>query len=78
MTNLRLGGYLLVAIGLINLRYQTGNHNVLLHSMVILIPGLVLLAGTFISRTQRILEKRNSQILVGAISLLLIVYAFTN
>ena len=78
MTNLRLGGYLLVAIGLINLRYQTGNHNVLLHSMVILIPGLVLLAGTFISRTQRILEKSNSQILVGAISLLLIVYAFTN
>ena len=24
MTNYRLGGYLLVAIGLLNLRYQTG------------------------------------------------------
>ncbi|MCX6427985.1 MAG: hypothetical protein NT152_00080 [Actinobacteria bacterium] len=78
MTNLRFGGYLLVAIGLINLRYQTGHHNALLHSMAIVVPGLLLLAGTYISATQRILMRKNSQLLVALFAALLLVYAFTN
>ncbi len=78
MVNLRFGGYLLMAIGLINLRYQTGHHNALIHSMTIVVPGLLLLAATFIPKTQLILQKKNSQILVAILCALLMVYAFTN
>ena len=44
MTNYRWGGYLLVAMGLLNLRYQTGEPGVLTHSLIILIPGAIILA----------------------------------
>jgi hypothetical protein len=78
MTNLRYGGYLLVALGLINLRYQTGHHNVLMHSLTIVLPGLMLLAATFMKSTRKYLLNRTLQIVVGIIAALLVVYSFTN
>jgi Ca2+/Na+ antiporter len=78
MTNLRYGGYLLIALGLINLRYQTGHHNVLIHSLTIIIPGLILLAATFTKPTQRYLVNRTTQIVLGIIIALLVFYSFTN
>ncbi len=78
MTNLRYGGYLLVALGLINLRYQTGHHNVLMHSLTIVLPGLMLLAVTFMKSTRKYLLNRTLQIVVGIIAALLVVYSFTN
>jgi hypothetical protein len=78
MNNLRYGGYLLVALGLINLRYQTGHHNVLIHSLTIVIPGLILLAATFTKATQKYLANRTVQSVVGIIAVLLVIYSFTN
>jgi uncharacterized membrane protein YGL010W len=78
MTNLRYGGYLLIALGLINLRYQTGHHNVLIHSLTIVIPGLILLAATFMKATQKYLANRTIQIMVGILAALLVAYSFTN
>jgi uncharacterized membrane protein YGL010W len=78
MANLRYGGYLLIALGLINLRYQTGHHNVLIHSLTIVIPGLILLAATFMKATQKYLAKRTIQIVVGILAALLVAYSFTN
>ena len=78
MTNLRYTGYLLVALGLINMRYQTGHSNVITHSLVIVIPGLLLLAATFIKGTQKILESKNVKISVGLIAAALVVYSFIN
>ncbi|MSW26569.1 MAG: hypothetical protein F2845_04645 [Actinobacteria bacterium] len=46
--------------------------------MMIVVPGLLLLAATFIPKTQLILQKKNSQILVAILCALLMVYAFTN
>ncbi len=43
-----MGAYLLIAIGLINLRYQTGHNGVLTHSLTIIIPGAFLLAITWV------------------------------
>ena len=78
MTNLRYGGYLLIALGLINLRYQTGHHNVLIHSLAIVLPGLILLAATFTKSTQKYLANRTIQIVVGILAALLVAYSFTN
>jgi len=78
MANLRYGGYLLIALGLINLRYQTGHHNVLIHSLTIVIPGLILLAATFMKATQKYLANRTIQIVVAILAALLVAYSFTN
>jgi hypothetical protein len=78
MTNLRFGGYLLVAIGFINMRYQTGHHNAVTHSLSIVIPGALLILATFIKPTQKLLEKRNIKLLVGTIVALLVIYSFIN
>ena len=59
MTNYRLGGYLLVAIGLLNLRYQTGEPGVVRNSIIILTPGVVVLILSFIPKLrQRLIPKR--------------------
>jgi hypothetical protein len=78
MTNLRFGGYLLVAMGFINMRYQTGHHNAVTHSLGIVIPGALLLLATFIKPTQKFLEKKNNKLVVGIIVLLLVAYSFIN
>ena len=54
LNNYRMAGYLLIALGLINLRYQSGADSILARSLFIILPGLVLVALTFISRMQRV------------------------
>ncbi|MEY3639158.1 MAG: hypothetical protein RIR68_2291, partial [Pseudomonadota bacterium] len=44
INNFRMGGYLLLAVGLINLRYQTGQDDNLAKSLTLVIPGALLLA----------------------------------
>jgi hypothetical protein len=78
MTNLRYGGYLLLAMGFINLRYQTGHQGALLHSLAIVIPGLLLLLATFLKPTQEVLAKKNIQVIVAIIGVLLVGYSFIN
>jgi len=78
MTNLRYGGYLLLALGFINLRYQTGHQSALLHSLAIVIPGLLLLLATFLKPTQEVLAKKNIQVIVAIIGALLVGYSFIN
>ena len=43
VNNFRMGAYAALAIGLINLRYQTGTDGNLLKSLVLIGPGLALL-----------------------------------
>jgi hypothetical protein len=69
---------LLIALGFINLRYQTGHHNAVLHSLSIVIPGLLLLLATFFKPTQELLMKKNIRIIVSAICALLVGYSFIN
>ena len=58
LNNYRMAGYLLLAIGLINLRYQTGHSNVLVHSLLIIVPGVLLIGVTFLRSAQSFLAKR--------------------
>ena len=78
MNNYRMGGYLVLAMGLINLRYQSGESTVLTRSLVLIIPGLLLLAATWIPATVKILNRREVKAVAIALGLLLIGYGITN
>ena len=73
-----MGGYLLLAVGLINLRYQTGKSSVLAHSLLMILPGALLLASTFIKAGQELLQRKAATAIVITIGGLLLIYSFTN
>lgn len=78
INNYRMGGYLLLAIGLINLRYQTGQSEVLRSSLLIIVPGTLLLIATWIPAIAKLLIPKSSQILVTIVGALLAFYAIVN
>jgi len=78
INNFRMGGYLLLAVGLINLRYQTGKSSVLAHSLLMILPGALLLASTFIKAGQELLQRKAATAIVITIGGLLLIYSFTN
>mgnify|MGYP006893244490 FL=1 len=73
-----MGGYLLLAIGLINLRYQSGQSEVLRSSLLIIVPGTLLLIATWIPAIAKLLIPKSSQILVAIVGTLLAFYAIVN
>lgn len=78
MTNYRWGSYLLIAIGLLNLRYQTGQPGVLTHSLIILSPGVLVLIMTVIPTTVKILNSKGAKIISFAIGIAAIIYSGIN
>jgi len=78
INNYRMGGYLLLAIGLINLRYQTGQSEILKNSLFIILPGVLLLIATWIPAIAKMLLPMSSQILVITLGTLLALYAIVN
>ena len=73
-----MGGYLLLAVGLINLRYQTGKSDVLNHSLILIIPGVILLGLTFLSAGKTWLNTKAATAMVIACGGLLLIYSFIN
>jgi len=73
-----MGGYLLLAVGLINLRYQTGKSSVLAHSLILIVPGALLLASTFTSAGKKWLHTKAATAIVIAGGGLLVIYSFIN
>jgi hypothetical protein len=69
LNNYRFGSYALLAMGLINLRYQTGSEANLLTSSVLITVGLLVFIATFIPRLSTFLLGK----MVKKISLLLLV-----
>jgi hypothetical protein len=78
INNFRMGGYLLLAVGLINLRYQTGKSSVLAHSLILIVPGALLLASTFTSAGKKWLHTKAATAIVIAGGGLLVIYSFIN
>ena len=78
INNYRMGGYLLLAIGLINLRYQTGQTEVLRSSLLIIVPGVLLLIATWIPAIAKLLLPKSSQIMITTLGTLLAFYAIIN
>jgi hypothetical protein len=78
MNNYRMGAYLILAMGLINLRYQSDESQVLVRSLVMIVPGIALLSVTFIPKATKILNRREIKALAIALGLLLVGYGITN
>jgi hypothetical protein len=69
LNNYRFGSYALLAMGLINLRYQTGSEANLPTSSVLITVGLLVFIATFIPKLSTLLLGK----MVKKISLLLLV-----
>ena len=73
-----MGGYLLIAVGLINLRYQSGQSGVFGHSATIIIPGALLLVSTLVSPLVMLLDLRPTKVAVLILGIALVAYAVLN
>ena len=76
--NYRMGGYLLFACGLINLRYQWGEPDVALRSALIFIPGAAVILATMTPALFPILSRREIKAFMSILGIFIIAYAFLN
>jgi hypothetical protein len=70
--------YALIAIGLINWGYQSAQPNVAMQSLLVILPGVVLLTFTFIGVGQGFLRRQWVSYLWIAIGIACLIVAFTN
>jgi hypothetical protein len=73
-----MGGYLLFACGLINLRYQWGEPDIISRSALIFGPGAAILAATYVPALVSVLGRREVKALVAIAGVALIAFAFSN
>ena len=73
-----MGGYLLFACGLINLRYQWGESDIVSRSAIIVAPGALIIGATFIPAMLKILARREIKALLAISGVALIAFAFSN
>jgi hypothetical protein len=78
LNNYRMAGYLLIALGLINLRYQTGMSGVVGNSLIVIIPGALLLLSTWLPGLAKVLDTRATKSVVIVTGLILIAFAILN
>ena len=78
INNYRMGGYLLFACGLINLRYQWGESDIVSGSALIFGPGAAILGATFVPAMVSILARREVKALVAIAGVAIIAFAFSN
>ena len=78
INNYRMGGYLLFACGLINLRYQWGESDIVSRSALIFGPGAAILGATFVPAMVSILTRREIKALVAIAGVAIIAFAFSN
>ena len=73
-----MGGYLLLALGLINWQYQNNDADVGTRSLLIVIPGVVVILMTFIKPLDSFLASRVGMSVVTVIGALLVGLSFLN
>lgn len=71
-----MGAYAALAVGLINLRYQTGAESNLVKSLALIIPGGLLLLATLTSLGKKWLGSRTAAVVVSTVGGLLLIYSF--
>ena len=76
--NYRMGGYLLLAIGLINWRYQNEDAGIASRSLLIVIPGVIILALTFIKPLDKFLASRAGMSVVTVVGAVLVGLSLLN
>ena len=78
INNYRMGGYLLFACGLINLRYQWGESDIVSRSALIFGPGAAILGATFVPSLVSVLARREVKALIAIAGVAIIAFAFSN
>ena len=78
INNYRMGGYLLFACGLINLRYQWGESDIVSRSALIFVPGAAILGATFVPSLVSVLARREVKALISIAGVAIIAFAFSN
>jgi hypothetical protein len=76
--NYRMGGYLLLAVGLINWQYQNEDAGIAARSLLIVIPGVVIVAMTFIKPLDKFLANRAGMSVVTVVGAVLVGLSFLN
>ena len=76
--NYRMGGYLLLAVGLINWQYQNADAGIASRSLLIAIPGVAIVAMTFIKPLDKFLASRAGMAIVTVIGAVLVGLSFLN
>ena len=71
-----MAAYAALAVGLINLRYQTGAENNLVKSALIFTPGILLILISLNSAGKKWLETKMALSLVLAAGAMLLLYSF--
>lgn len=71
-----MAAYAALAVGLINLRYQTGAESNFAKSAALFIPGALLLLVTFTSAGKKWLESRTAALILSIIGSGLLIYSF--
>ena len=73
-----MGGYLLIALGLINWQYQNNDADVVTRSLLTIIPGVLVILMTFIKPLDSFLASRVGMTVVTVIGALLVGLSFLN
>ena len=76
--NYRMGGYLLLAVGLINWRYQNEDAGIASRSLLISIPGILIIAMTFIKPLDKFLASRAGMSVVTVVGAVLVGLSLLN
>ena len=73
-----MGGYLLLAVGLINWRYQNEDSGIASRSLLIAIPGVIIIAMTFIKPLDKFLASRAGMSVVTVVGAVLVGLSLLN
>jgi hypothetical protein len=76
INNFRMGAYAALAAGLINLRYQTGSDGNMSKSLILIIPGAIVLGLSLTTAGKRLLDSKNVVAVGITGGLLLLIYSF--
>jgi hypothetical protein len=76
--NYRMGGYLLIATGLINWQYQNADSGIVLRTALIVLPGVLIIIATFIKSLDKFLANKTGMWLLAIMGLALVALALTN
>jgi len=76
INNFRMGAYAALASGLINLRYQTGSDSNMSKSLLLIIPGALVLGLSLTTAGKKILDNKTTSAMGIAGGVFLLIYSF--